>query len=119
MNNNNNNKKTPQNPLKNPFLGFLMLSLIATIVLNVVLSSFTPSLETEIYYNEFIQMVEEDKVEEVQLTSEKIIIYPKTEESETTEPTGIFGLFIPASEPPVQTYYTGYINDPNLQTLLD
>ena len=115
---NNNDKKTP-NPFKNPFISFLMLSVIATIVLNLLLSGLSPSFEKEIYYNEFIAMLEEDKISEVKLTSDKIIIYPKAEkkQEETSFPMNIF--FMRQSDTPLQTYYTGYINDPDLLKLLN
>lgn len=113
---NKNNQKTP-NPFKNPFISFLVLSVIATIILNMVLSCFSPSFEQEIYYNEFLTMVEEDKISEVQLTSDKIIIYPKTEEKTEDIPFP-FGMIMSA-DTPLQTYYTGYISDPELLQLLN
>ncbi len=115
----NNDKKTPQNPLKNPFLVFLMLSLVATIVLNLLLSSFTPSLEKEIYYSDFISMLEKDEIEKVELSSDKIIIYPKSKDSDKSTQNSMLGFLLPSSEAPVKTYYTGYINDPDLVKLLN
>ncbi len=113
-----NNQKQPQNPLKNPLIGFLVLSVIATIVLNLVISTITPSPEKEIYYSDFITMLEEDKIEEVQLTSEKIIIYPKTDKKPQDEQNDILNLFIPQATEPMELYYTGYINDPELTNML-
>lgn len=115
--NNNNDKKPPQNPLRNPIIGFLVLSLAATIGLNLLVSSFTPSMEEEIYYSDFVDMLENDKIEEVKLTSEKIIIYPKAEKKEDNSSSGLSRLFL-QSEPIRKTYYTGYINDPNLTEML-
>ncbi len=113
----NKNKKN-NNPLKNPFFGFLIMSLVATIFLNLFLSSFSSPAEKEIYYNEFIAMVKESKVEEVSITNDKIVIYPKVEKNaEQNNP--IFNLLIPITNQPVITYYTGYINDPDLKSLLD
>ena len=74
-----NNKKTPQTPFKNPIIGFIILSLAATFILNLILSGITPSAEKEIYYSEFLKMVEDNKIEEIKLSSEKIVIYPKKE----------------------------------------
>lgn len=112
------NNKTP-NPLKSPFISFLLLSLLATVVLNVLVSSLAPSLEKEVYYSEFISMIEEDKIEEVKLNSDKIIIIPKTEKNQEQQPSlGVLSLFL-TGEQPVRTYYTGYINHPELINILE
>jgi len=111
--------KKPSNPFKNPFLGFLLISLIATFVLNLVLSGFTPSTEQEIYYNEFIAMIKENKVDEVRFVSDKIMIYPKVEETPTPKTNTILDFFLLPAEAPLETYYTGYISDPELKKLLD
>ncbi len=115
----NNDKKPPQNPFKNPFLTFLMLSVVATIVLNLLLSSFTPSLEKEIDYSDFVNMLEKDEIERVELSSEKIVIYPKAKDKEDKTQGSMLGFLLPSSEMPVKTYYTGYINDPDLIKLLN
>lgn len=96
-----------------------MLSLTATIILNLFLSSFTPSLEKEIYYSEFVSMLEKDEIERVELSSEKIVIYPKAKDNSGERDEGMLSLLLPSSEMPVQTYYTGYINDPDLIKLLN
>ena len=71
-----NNQKKPSLP-RNPFFMFLLLSIVFTVLLNSLLSYLLSPQEKEIYYSEFIQMVENDEVEEVQLSAEKIVIYKK------------------------------------------
>ncbi|MBQ6908242.1 MAG: ATP-dependent metallopeptidase FtsH/Yme1/Tma family protein, partial [Clostridia bacterium] len=73
------NKKTNINPV----IYFIILSLIATIGLNYMLSSITAPQKEEIYYSDFIALVESDKVESVEIKSDTILIYPKTEKEET------------------------------------
>ena len=59
------NKKKNPNFKKSPFISFLIFSVIATILLNYFMSSMSSVPEEEIYYNEFMDMIAEEKVEEV------------------------------------------------------
>lgn len=70
-----------------------------------MLSSFVQNrTNVSITYSEFWEMVENDEVEEVYLTSSRIIITPKAKDN----------------KPLAVTYYTGYVNDDELaQKLLD
>lgn len=74
--------------------------------------------EKEIYYSEFINMVKNDNVEEVRISSDKIKIYLKEEEKKKSDNPfeGISGGIFASAEP---IYYTGYINDPDLKALLE
>jgi len=117
MNQNNNNKKKPPNPMRNPFLSFLILSLVATVGLNLLLSTLSSSPEKEIYYSEFIQMLEQEQIEEITFTSERIIIQPKEQKKEEDE--DVFHLFPMLPQKEVKpVYYTGYINDEDLIRIL-
>lgn len=116
MNNNNKNNNNP-NFKKSPFISFIIFSVIATILLNYLLSDLTSMPEKEIYYSEFMTMLEEGKVEEVKIYSDKIEINLKEEEKkeEQNVPFPMGGLFKEAEI----IYYTGYINDAELKTLLE
>lgn len=117
----NNKKKKPENFLKNPFVIFLILSIISTIILNSFLSMLTSPKRSEITYSEFLDMLEEDKLEKVIFTGSQLEIYPKKEETKSTPSpvpsldlaSGVIG--IPAiGESNSVSYYTGYLNDEDL-----
>ena len=112
MNNKNKNFR------KSPIISFIIFSVVATILLNYLMSGLTAAPEKEIYYSEFINMVKNDKVEEVRISSDKIKIYLKEEEKKKSDNPfeGISGGIFASAEP---IYYTGYINDPDLKSLLE
>ena len=60
----------------------------------------------EISYDQFMQMIDEDKVKKVALEQDRILITPVEEEKQS----GIAGVSY--------TYYTGYVNDDTLVPLL-
>ena len=79
----NNKKKANKNFFKSPFFIFIIASLIATFILNSLLSFATAPLEKEIYYSDFINMIKNDEISSVTISSDKIII--KTKESVEAE----------------------------------
>ena len=122
-----NNQKKPSLP-RNPFFMFLLLSIVFTVLVNSLLSYLLSPQEKEIYYSEFIQMVENDEVEEVQLSAEKIVIYKKEEQQTEQQQQPQSGFFMFPSLQQEQRnlpqiggtiYYTGNIGDPDLYDLLD
>ncbi|HIU48034.1 MAG TPA: ATP-dependent zinc metalloprotease FtsH [Candidatus Avimonoglobus intestinipullorum] len=122
-----NNQKKPSLP-RNPFFMFLLLSIVFTVLLNSLLSYLLSPQEKEIYYSEFIQMVKNDEVEEVQLSAEKIVIYKKEEQQTEQQQQPQSGFFMFPSLQQEQRnlpqiggtiYYTGNIGDPDLYDLLD
>ncbi len=114
MNNKNNNPKFRKSPL----ISFIIFSVIATILLNYLLSDLTSMPEEEIYYSEFMNMIEEDKVQEVRIYSDKIKIYPKKEKKDDKSQDALFpmGSLFSKTEP---IYYTGNINDSELKSVLE
>ena len=100
--NNNNNKKTDKR-------GWLFVLVVTLIVGYLVFSLFNfagNATNQEITYDEFLTMVEEGKVEQVIIGSEKLIITPK-KDVEGNEWQQLF--------PNVQfTYYTGVVKDDTL-----
>ena len=124
------NKKKNRSPLKNPLLIFLVISVIATVILNMVMLSLQTPKKQEISYSEFLTMVDANKVDEVILQSEQIVIYEKYDESQpittpkTTEFMKMMGIdtdavIEQAKENSRNVYYTGYIPDDRLLADLD
>lgn len=125
-----NNNKKPRSPLKNPLFVFLAISVVATIILNMAMVSFQSPKKKEITYNEFLNMLNEEKIDEVVLQQQQITIYEKYDESEPvkiSETTAIMQMLGADTEEMVErdkknsrnVYYTGYIYDDRLLNQLD
>ncbi len=98
--NNNNNNKRPRRTGQSALL-FILVTLLALLVMSFINSrSFNASTNKEISYTQFIQMVEADRVESIEIESYQINIKPKPVEGSQIE----------------ITYYTGIVND---ETLLE
>lgn len=129
--NNKNNKNNSPSPLRSPLFIFLIISVFATIVFNIVVTSLASSKEVEIEYNEFLKMVQADKIDEVVLQSDRIMIYEKNTDAasqppskQTSELLDLFGIDAQQLSKEAQrdkrnVYYTGYIRDDRLLPLLD
>ncbi len=96
-------------PKKQGFLVFLLASLITLLVSSYMMKLMTGATEKEISYSEFIRMVDEGKVESVQITPDQVTIYPLEKEQ-----VGLYGTA-------TVTYYTGKIEEDETLTkrLLD
>lgn len=106
MENNQNQNKNSKNDRR----GWILVLVITLITGFLVLSlfDFAGSATTqEISYDEFLAMVEEGKVEEVVIGSDKLVITPKTEE----KGQNIFNALAPELK---VTYYTGIVDDQTL-----
>ena len=129
MDNKNNNKKNNKNRpgfFGNPFIAFIILSLILTVGLNYLLSAATKPAEKEIYYSEFMDMIENDKIDSVTIASDKISIVTKESvqaakdlENAVTSAKSIndiLGVGKNSAEYSKKdiVYYTGNVNDPEL-----
>ena len=128
-----NNDKKNRSPLRNPLLIFLVISVIATVLLNVLMLSFQSPKKQEISYSDFMNMLNEDKVDEVILNKEQLTIYEKFDESdesfdEAASQTSSFMRMLgvdpeevikKAKESSRKVYYTGYIYDERLLAQLD
>lgn len=125
-----NNKKKPRSPLKNPFVVFLLFSVVATIILNMVMTSVHLPNKKEISYSEFLTMLNEDKIDEVVVSQQQLTIYEKYDESVELKPSGNFNflriLGVDSEEALERDkknrrniYYTGYIYDARLLEKLD
>lgn len=114
--NNNENKKNKI--FKNPMIIFLIISMIATIILNFAVSAVMAPSKTEITYDKFMKMIDEDKVSEVLIEKDRFLIYGKEEEKKTETIMGI-GFMDFGSEAQRPIYYTGFLNDERLFEKLD
>ncbi len=130
---NDDKKKKEQNnqsPMKNPMFIFLIIAVIGTVIFNMAMTSYTTKQQEEISYDEFLTMVREDKVDEVIIQADKLMIYEKNPEKEpvTTEDTNellkLFGVDVEGSVEKARkesrnVYFTGYLPDERLFTMLD
>ncbi len=121
--------KKPENFFKNPVVIFLLLSIVATIILNSLVSMLTTPQRSEIAYSDFDDMLEEDKLEKVIFTGNQIEIYPKKDEktqpsaSPSASPSvdlasGVLGIPGGMNISSEVVYYTGYLADDSLLPLL-
>ena len=46
-----------QSPLKNPLIIFLIISIIATVILNMAITAFSSPSKTSVTYSKFLEMV--------------------------------------------------------------
>ena len=81
---------------------FVLITLVALLFMSLISKWQTQMTAREISYTEFLQMVDEGKVESVQLSAQQIDITPKKSEDEVV---------------PI-TYYTGYVGDEDLIPML-
>ena len=112
-NNGNGNGNGSGNNGKDPKKQSMILFLIAALVTLLMMSSFMKMMsgetEKEISYNEFIQMLEDGKVESVEISTDRVNMKPKEEEKPQTM------LYLYGS-PSTVTYYTGKIEDDDTLT---
>lgn len=99
----------------------LLLLLVACLITLVCMSYFmrimTNSSSKEITYNQFLKMVEDGKVESVQIMSDKINIVPKDAKKEETKNDPFTTLYTSGQNK--MTYYTGIVNNPDLVAFLN
>lgn len=106
MDNQNNQNKNNQKPNKNknqqglPFV--LLVTLITTILVLALYQFKGVTNSEEITYDEFLSMVDEGKVEEVEIQSDQLVIKAKKQDGEKT----------------AKEYYTGIVNDDSLSKRL-
>ncbi len=101
-NNNNNNGKKPKN--FNAIIWLIIVGVITFIGITMLNSFLREATYKEISYTEFLDMVEQGKIEEVKFQADRILIKPKKDNNEIV----------------AYTYYTGYVDDDELvKTLTD
>lgn len=93
-----------RDPKKQSIMLFLAAALITLLMMSSFMKMMSGETQKEISYNEFISMLEEGKVESVDISSDRVKIKPKEEE----KPKTTFYMYGGAS---TVTYYTGKIED--------
>ncbi|NTV77725.1 MAG: ATP-dependent zinc metalloprotease FtsH [Clostridiales bacterium] len=106
--NNNQQGGGPQLPKKQGLLFYIIAAMLTLLVMSFVTKQMNTVSNTEITYNEFIDMVKAGEVESVKISDYQIDIVPKTEKDVETD------LFLQ----PTATYYTGRVYDTTLTELL-
>ena len=98
-NQNNKNKNNHNNNDNKQGFSFIILVTLITMILVMALFQFQGTGEgNEITYDEFIKMVDDGKVDEVQIQSDRIVIKEKKEDGQKV----------------AKEYYTGIVNDDKL-----
>lgn len=103
-NNSNNNKKHN----KQGWMLVLITTILTTFLMFGLTEFVSKTTTKEINYNEFLQMVDEGKVEKVRIGNNQLTITPKKENSDGN-------MLLPNME---ITYYTGVVEDENLSERL-
>ena len=103
-NNNQNQNENRNNKRGQTAMAFVMVSLIVLFFMTMLMNRFAAMSTEEISYTKFLEMVEEGKVESVEIDSYQINIKP------VNEKTSIYEKSV--------TYYCGLVNDVDLLPLL-
>ena len=103
--NGNNNNKKPRNV--NLIVFVIIAAVITFIGITMLNSMLKNATYKEISYNQFIEMVNNDQVKKVALEQDRILITP-TDDAQENNGVNKLGY----------TYYTGYVNDDSLVSLL-
>lgn len=117
--NNQNNNQNNQNqgggngPQKKQSLFMLLIAVLVTLMGMSLFMNMMSGSNEEVAYSTFLQMVREDQVKSVVITDTQIQITPKEKKEEVS------GNAVLGGTPPMETYYTGNLEDDNLYALLD
>lgn len=79
---------------------YITAALIITLIINMILTWYAKSSLQEINYDQFLSMLQDKKIESVQIEDDRLLITP-VDDGKT-------------SAMDKKTYYTGYLNDPQL-----
>ena len=104
QNGNGNNGNGRNNRGGQAFMAYVIVSLVVLLIMSLLMNRFTEMTTEEITYTQFLEMVEEEKVESVKFDSYQINIMPKTEEVSYYEVQ--------------KSYYCARVNDEDLIPLL-
>jgi len=134
--NRNNNRKDNNNNNRQGWGIIILVTLVTAILVLALFQAVQKSTAKEVPYSEFLQMVDDGKVKEVTIESDRILITPKSSEElkeeketkgsaaneetkeDTTEEDPI-SLFGNGESQPTITYYTGIVNDDTLSKRLE
>ncbi len=117
LNNNKNNPNKNDNNSNNKriLLGVLAFALISTFLMNFILTSFSGANMLEIKYSDFMGLIDKGAVTEVEIESDRFIIYTDAEKVELPE-----GMSRTYRNTGNMVFYTGIVGDSELvQSLKD
>ena len=114
-----NDQKGPQK--RQSFMLLLVAALITLLSMSFLMNSVSNSSSKEITYDEFLQMVEDGKVDSVLIKSDKLEITPKQDKAQekTENSRNPFALYGGYDSQPEVKYYTGLVNDDSLPAFLN
>lgn len=104
-NQNNNNEKKPKN--FNTLLVIIIAGVLTFIGITILNNMIRGAAYKEISYTEFLNMVDSNQIQEVEFDSDRILIKPVEQEEQQNSLTKVN-----------YTYYTGYVNDEELLSVL-
>ncbi|MDO4301161.1 MAG: ATP-dependent zinc metalloprotease FtsH [Clostridia bacterium] len=67
------------------FFKILIISLGLTFMFNLIMTSMALRTQSELNYSEFVNWVEQDKVEKVEFRSDKLVVYPYADKLEESD----------------------------------
>ena len=91
------------NPRKQSLIMLVIAALVTLLIISMFMKMMTGATNQEISYNDFIDMVEDQKIESVSVDSDRIVIYPKEDKNNNNPFT--------YSMMSAVTYYTGKMED--------
>ena len=98
-----------RDPRRQSLIMLVVAALVTLLCISVFMRMLTGASNQEITYNAFISMVENGQVESVTVESDRIIIYPK--EQQSTSPFAYYGYNFG-----IMTYYTGKMEEDDTLT---
>jgi len=107
--NNNGDLGNNRNPRRSNVLMFVMAALVTLLIVSYFMRLVNGSTTQEISYNQFIDMVQNGEVTEVQISDDRITIIPKVENQSSVATPYFYG-------GGKTTYYTGKIEDDDTLT---
>ncbi|MDE7287711.1 MAG: ATP-dependent metallopeptidase FtsH/Yme1/Tma family protein, partial [Lachnospiraceae bacterium] len=99
-----------KDPRKQSIIMFVIAALLSLLLVSTFVKIITGDSEKEISYNEFIQMLEEEKVESVVIGTDRVYIKPKVEKEDQVPVLYLYGMNA------MMSYYTGKIEDDDTLT---
>ena len=94
-----------KDPRKQSIIMFVIAALLSLLLVSTFVKIITGDSEKEISYNEFIQMLEEEKVESVVIGTDRVYIHQKVDKEAQSPVLYLYGMN------PTVSYYTGKIED--------
>lgn len=104
-----------QNPKKANVLLFIVATIITLLCMSYFMQAATTARTEQISYSQFLQWVEEGKVDKVQYSSDRINISLKEEKEPQSSP---YDYIFPLSQPET-VYFTAFVEDDTLTSRLE